>query len=99
MREMLHVTGALQGAGLGGTVALMTDGRFSGASHGFMVVHVAPEAAVRGPIAALKDGDSIVLDVKKRRLDVELSPAEMKRRLKAARPPKPRYPWGALAKY
>jgi dihydroxy-acid dehydratase len=99
MREMLHVTGALQGAGLGGSVALMTDGRFSGASHGFMVGHVAPEAAVRGPIAALKDGDSIVLDVKKRRLDVVLSPAEMKRRLKAARPPKPRYTWGALAKY
>jgi dihydroxy-acid dehydratase len=99
MREMLHVTGALQGAGLGGSVALMTDGRFSGASHGFMVGHVAPEAAVRGPIAALEDGDTIVLDVKKRRLDVVLSPAEMKRRLKAARPPKPRYTWGALAKY
>src|SRR5438477_346778 len=68
MREMLHVTGALQGAGLGGSVGLMTDGRFSGASHGFMVGHVAPEAAVGGPIAAVKNGDPIVLDVKKRRL-------------------------------
>jgi dihydroxy-acid dehydratase len=99
MREMLHVTGALQGAGLGGSVALMTDGRFSGATHGFMVGHVAPEAAVGGPIAAVKDGDSIVLDVRKRRLDVALSPAEIKRRLKAARAPRPRYTWGALAKY
>jgi len=99
MREMLHVTGALQGAGLGPTVALMTDGRFSGASHGLMVGHVAPEAAVGGPIAAVKDGDTIVLDVKKRCLDVELSAAELKKRLKAAKPPKPRYTWGALAKY
>ena len=99
MREMLHVTGALQGAGLGGSVALMTDGRFSGASHGFMVGHVAPEAANGGPIAAVKDGDSIVLDVKKRRLDVTLSAAEIKRRLKAAKAPKTRYTSGALAKY
>jgi len=99
MREMLHVTGALQGAGLGPTVALMTDGRFSGASHGFMVGHVAPEAAVGGPIAALKDGDTVVLDVKKRLLDVQLTPAELKKRLKAVKPPKPRYTWGALAKY
>ncbi|PYO02450.1 MAG: dihydroxy-acid dehydratase [Candidatus Rokuibacteriota bacterium] len=92
-------TGALQGAGLGPTVALMTDGRFSGASHGFMVGHVAPEASVGGPIAALKDGDTVVLDVKKRRLDVQLTPAEVKKRLKAVKPPKPRYTWGALAKY
>jgi dihydroxy-acid dehydratase len=99
MREMLHVTGALQGAGLGGTVALMTDGRFSGASHGFMVGHVAPEAATGGPIAAVKDGDSIVLDVKRRRLDLAVPPTEIKRRLKAARAPKPRYTSGALAKY
>ncbi|MBI4594258.1 MAG: dihydroxy-acid dehydratase, partial [Candidatus Rokubacteria bacterium] len=99
MREMLHVTGALQGAGLGAGVALMTDGRFSGASHGFMVGHVAPEAAAGGPIAALKDGDPIVLDIKKRRLDVELSAAEIKKRLQAAKPPKPRYTSGALAKY
>ena len=99
MREMLHVTGALQGAGLGGTVALMTDGRFSGATHGFMVGHVAPEAADGGPIAAVRNGDTIVIDVAKRRLDVELSAAEIKRRLKAVRPPKPRYTWGAMAKY
>jgi dihydroxy-acid dehydratase len=99
MREMLQVTGALQGAGLGASVALMTDGRFSGATHGFMVGHVAPEAAVGGPIAAVKDGDTIVLDVKRRRLDVALSAAEIRKRLKAARPPKPRYTSGALAKY
>src|SRR5437870_10097383 len=99
MREMLHVTGALQGAGLGGSVALMTDGRFSGATHGFMVGHVAPEAADGGPIAALKDGDTIVIDITGRRLDVELSPAELKKRLKAVKPPKPRYTSGVMAKY
>jgi dihydroxy-acid dehydratase len=77
----------------------MTDGRFSGASHGFMVGHVAPEAAAGGPIAGLKDGDSIVLDVQKRRLDVELSAGELKKRLKAARAPKPRYTSGVMAKY
>jgi dihydroxy-acid dehydratase len=99
MREMLHVTGALQGAGLGGSVGLMTDGRFSGASHGFMVGHVAPEAAEGGPIAALKDGDTIVVDITKRRLDVELSTADIKKRLKAVKPPKPRYTSGVLAKY
>jgi dihydroxy-acid dehydratase len=99
MREMLQVTGALQGAGLGASVALMTDGRFSGATHGFMVGHVAPEAAVGGPIAAVKDGDTIVIDIKKRRLDVELSAAEVRKRLKAVKPPKPRYTSGALAKY
>jgi dihydroxy-acid dehydratase len=99
MREMLHVTGALQGAGLGPTVALMTDGRFSGASHGFMVGHVAPEAADGGPIAALKNGDTIAIDLPRRRLDVELSPTEIKRRLKAVKAPRPRYTWGVLAKY
>ena len=99
MREMLHVTGAIQGAGLGGSVALMTDGRFSGASHGFMVGHVAPEAAVGGPIAAVRSGDTIVLDVKRRRLDVELSAAELTKRLRSVKRPKPRYTWGALAKY
>jgi dihydroxy-acid dehydratase len=99
MREMLHVTGALQGAGLGSSVALMTDGRFSGATHGLMVAHVAPEAAVGGPIAAVKNGDTIVLDVKERRLRVELSAAEIKKRLRAVKPPKPRYTWGVLAKY
>jgi dihydroxy-acid dehydratase len=99
MREMLHVTGALQGAGLGTSVGLMTDGRFSGATHGFMVGHVAPEAAVGGPIAAVRDGDVITIDVTHRRLDVALSAAELKRRLKVVKPPKPRYTWGALAKY
>jgi dihydroxy-acid dehydratase len=99
MREMLQVTGAIQGAGLGSTVALMTDGRFSGASHGFMVGHVAPEAAADGPIAAVRNGDTIVLDVRKRRLDVELAAAELKRRLRTVKRPKPRYPTGALAKY
>jgi dihydroxy-acid dehydratase len=99
MREMLHVTGALQGAGLGDSVALMTDGRFSGATHGFMIAHVSPEAADGGAIAILKTGDTITIDINKRRLDVQLSAAEMKRRLKAWKPKKPRYTTGALAKY
>ena len=99
MREMLHVTGALQGAGIGATVALMTDGRFSGATHGFMIGHIAPEAAEGGPIAALRNGDTIVIDIKKRKLDVELSAGEIRKRLKSVKRPKPRYIWGALAKY
>jgi dihydroxy-acid dehydratase len=99
MREMLHVTGAIQGAGLGESVALMTDGRFSGATHGFMIGHVAPEAADGGPIAAIRTGDVILVDIRKRRLDVELSAAEIKKRLKAVKPPKPRYTWGVMAKY
>jgi dihydroxy-acid dehydratase len=99
MREMLHLTGALQGAGLGASVALLTDGRFSGATRGFMAGHVAPEAAVGGPIAAVRNGDTIVFDVRRRRLDVELSPAEMKKRLRGWKAPKPHYAWGVLAKY
>jgi dihydroxy-acid dehydratase len=99
MREMLHVTGALQGAGLGPSVGLITDGRFSGATHGFMVGHIAPEAADGGPIAAVKNGDTIVIDVAKRRLDVALSAAEIKKRLRAVKAPKPRYTWGVMAKY
>jgi dihydroxy-acid dehydratase len=99
MREMLHVTGALQGAGLGDSVALITDGRFSGATHGFMIGHVAPEAADGGAIAALRNGDVISIDVKKRRLDVALSSAEIKRRLRSAKRPRVRYRSGALAKY
>ncbi|MFQ5893335.1 MAG: dihydroxy-acid dehydratase, partial [Nitrospinota bacterium] len=99
MREMLAVTGALIGAGLGDSVALMTDGRFSGATHGFMVGHVAPEAAVGGPIAAIKNGDRIVIDINKRRLDVELSQAEIKKRLRAIKPKKPAYTGGVMAKY
>ena len=99
MREMLHVTGALQGAGLGERVALMTDGRFSGATHGFMIAHIVPEAAEGGPIAALRSGDTIKIDVKKRRLDVELSAAELKKRLARWRAPRPRYTSGVFHKY
>jgi dihydroxy-acid dehydratase len=99
MREMLHVTGALQGAGLGESVALMTDGRFSGATHGFMIAHIVPEAADRGPLAAVKSGDIINIDVKKRRLDVELPAAEIRKRLAKWKAPKPRYTTGVFAKY
>ena len=99
MREMLHVTGAIQGAGLGDSVALITDGRFSGATHGFMIGHVAPEAAMGGPLAAVRNGDVIHIDVKGRRLDVDLSAAEIRRRVKAARKPKPAYRSGVMAKY
>jgi dihydroxy-acid dehydratase len=99
MREMLAVTGALHGAGLGESVALLTDGRFSGATHGLMVGHVAPEAANKGPIAALKNGDTIVLDIAKRRLDVELTAAEITKRLARWKPPAPRYRSGVMAKY
>ena len=99
MREMLGVTAALIGAGLGGSVALMTDGRFSGATYGLMAGHVAPEAAVGGPIAALRNGDIIVFDVKKRRIDVELTRAEIKKRLAKWKPPSPRYKSGVMAKY
>ena len=99
MREMLHVTGALQGAGLGDPVALMTDGRFAGASHGFVMAHIVPEAAERGPIAAVRNGDMIHIDVKKRRVDVEISAAEMKKRLAKWKAPKPRYTSGVFHKY
>ena len=99
MREMLHVTGALQGAGLGDTVALMTDGRFSGATHGFMIAHIVPEAADGGPIAALRPGDIINIDVKKRRLDMEVPATEIKKRLAKWKAPKPRYTTGVFAKY
>jgi len=99
MREMLAVTGALQGAGLGDSVALITDGRFSGATHGFMVAHIAPEAATGGPIAALRNGDLIVIDIRRRRLDVELNAAELRRRLAKWKPRRPRYTTGVMAKY
>jgi dihydroxy-acid dehydratase len=99
MREMLAVTGALQGAGLGEAVALVTDGRFSGATHGLMAGHVAPEAAVGGPIALLRDGDMVVFDVARRRLDVELSEQELSERRARWTPPPPRYSSGVLAKY
>ena len=99
MREMLGVTAALVGAGLGDSVALITDGRFSGATHGLMAGHVAPEAAHGGPIAALRDGDTIVFDIKARRLDVEISPQELSSRLRQWTPPPPRYKTGVMAKY
>ena len=99
MREMLHVTGALQGAGLGETVALMTDGRFSGATHGFMIAHIVPEAADGGPIAALRTGDIVNIDVAKRRVDAEVPAAEIKKRLAKWTAPKPRYTSGVFYKY
>jgi len=99
MREMLHVTAALVGEGLGEEIALVTDGRFSGATHGLMVGHVAPEAARGGPIAALRDGDTVALDVEGRTLQVELSGEELAARLAAVTPPEPRYATGALARY
>jgi dihydroxy-acid dehydratase len=99
MREMLGVTAAIIGQGLGGDVALITDGRFSGATRGLMIGHIAPEAAVGGPIAALRDGDTIVIDVVNRRLDVELSEAELAERMKGWKAPAPRYTAGVFAKY
>jgi dihydroxy-acid dehydratase len=99
MREMLHVTAALVGEGLGDSVALLTDGRFSGATHGFMAGHVAPEAPRGGPIAAVRDGDTIVFDVAARELNVELPEAELARRLADYRPPAPKYANGVLGKY
>ena len=99
MREMLGVTAAIVGEGLGDSVALMTDGRFSGATHGLMAGHVAPEAAAGGPIAALRDGDIITFDIDARRLDVELSDAELAARLSGWSPPPPRYTSGVMAKY
>jgi dihydroxy-acid dehydratase len=99
MREMLHVTAAIVGEGLGDSVALVTDGRFSGATHGLMVGHVTPEAARGGPIAVLVEGDSVVIAVERRELRVELSDDEIAARLAAWRPPPPRYTTGVLAKY
>jgi dihydroxy-acid dehydratase len=96
MREMLQVTGALVGQGLSKDVALVTDGRFSGATHGFMVGHVAPEAASGGPLAFLRDGDRVTIDVSKRRLDAK---EDLKKRMKGWKPPRPKYTWGVLAKY
>ncbi len=99
MREMLAVTAAISGQGLGEEVALLTDGRFSGATHGLMVGHVAPEAAVGGPIAAVQNGDMITVDFENRMLSVDISEAEMESRLKRWTPPAPKYLSGALAKY
>jgi dihydroxy-acid dehydratase len=99
MREMLHVTAALVGEGLGEEIALLTDGRFSGATHGLMAGHVAPEARRGGPIAALRDGDTVIFDVDARRLDVELSDDEIAARVAAYEPPPPAYTSGVMAKY
>jgi dihydroxy-acid dehydratase len=99
MREMLGVTSAIVGEGMGETVALLTDGRFSGATRGLMAGHVAPEAFVGGPIAAVREGDTIHLDIAERRLDVELSDDEIAARLRDWRAPEPRYKTGVMAKY
>ena len=99
MREMLSPTAAIIGKGLGQAVAFITDGRFSGGSHGFVVGHVTPEAAVGGPIALLKNGDAITIDADKREVNVDISAAELRRRAKSWKPPKPKYKRGVLAKY
>src|SRR3954469_6552772 len=99
MREMLAVTAALVGEGLGDSVALLTDGRFSGATHGFMAGHIAPESALGGPIAAVHDGDTITIDVANRRFDVDLPDEEIARRVEAYEPPPPIYRNGVMAKY
>ena len=99
MREMLQVTAALVGEGIGDQVALLTDGRFSGATHGLMAGHVAPEAIRGGPIAAIQDGDEITIDIDARRLDVNLSDDEIARRVEAYQPPNPPYKRGVMAKY
>ncbi len=99
MREMLAVTAAVKGAGLGADVALITDGRFSGATHGYMVAHVAPEAVRDGPIAGLRDGDRITIDPAERRLEVALPEVELAERRRGLEPPPPRFERGAMAKY
>jgi dihydroxy-acid dehydratase len=99
MREMLAVTGAIFGAGLGSQVALITDGRFSGATHGFSVGHIAPEAADGGPVALVREGDEIVIDAESRRLDLLVEPEELSKRLEDWVRPAPRYQTGALEKY
>ena len=99
MREMLHVTAALVGEGLGDEIALITDGRFSGATHGLMVGHIAPEAARGGPLAVVRDGDEIVIDVERRRLDIDVSGDELAERLSKWQAPPPRYTKGVFAKY
>jgi dihydroxy-acid dehydratase len=99
MREMLHVTAAIVGEGLSESVALVTDGRFSGATHGFMVGHIAPEASKGGPLAALREGDTVVIDVESHRLDVELSDEEIAARLAGWVEPEPRHRRGVLANY
>ena len=99
MREMLSPTSAIMGKGLGKDVALITDGRFSGGSHGFVVGHITPEAAVGGPLALVKNGDEITIDAKKRQMTLHVSKTELNKRKRAWKPPKPRYTRGVLAKY
>ena len=99
MREMLGVTGAIVGAGLSDSVALMTDGRFSGATHGFMIAHVAPEAFNGGPIAVVEEGDTITVDADRGVVDLDIAPAELSRRLAAWKPRAPRYSTGVFSKY
>ncbi|MHB8718459.1 MAG: dihydroxy-acid dehydratase [Candidatus Dormibacteria bacterium] len=99
MREMLAVTGALVGAGLGDSVALLTDGRFSGATHGFMLAHVCPEAAAGGPLALVEDGDLVSIDVEAGTVDLEVDDARLAERRRSWSAPRPRYPHGVLARY
>jgi dihydroxy-acid dehydratase len=99
MREMLGVTGAIVGQGLSDSVALVTDGRFSGATHGFMIAHVTPEAYNGGPIAAVREGDTITVDADNGVINLEVAPEEVARRLAEWRPPAPRYASGVFAKY
>jgi dihydroxy-acid dehydratase len=99
MREMLSPTSAIMGRGLGQDVALITDGRFSGGTHGFVVGHITPEAFLGGPLAVVKNGDRITIDARARALTLDVSVSELKTRLKAWKKPKPRYTRGALAKY
>jgi dihydroxy-acid dehydratase len=99
MQEMLGITAALVGEGLGESVALLTDGRFSGGTRGLMVGHVAPEAALGGPIALVQEGDTVVVDVERRELNLEVDPDELEARRAAWKPPAPRYTSGVFAKY
>jgi dihydroxy-acid dehydratase len=99
MREMLSPTSAIMGKGLGKDVALITDGRFSGGSHGFVVGHITPEAYVGGTLALVKNGDSITIDAEKRQINLDIPAAEMKKRKQAWKKPTPRYTRGVLAKY
>ncbi len=99
MREMLGVTGAIVGAGLSESVALITDGRFSGATRGFMIGHVAPEAASGGPIAAVREGDPVSIDIEKRTIDIDVPAEEITARLYSWKRPEPKYTSGVFQKY
>jgi dihydroxy-acid dehydratase len=99
MREMLSPTSAIMGRGLGKDVALVTDGRFSGGSHGFVVGHITPEAFTGGPLAIVRNGDPITIDAQKRALTLGLPAKEIRQRLAKWKQPKPRYTRGVLAKY